>query len=495
MTATIVDEAQAAGEGQARRRGGMLYLCATVLSQASALLRYVALARLLGPEQLGLAAALTVTAGFFDLISDTGSDRFLIQDRDGNTPAAQRLVQLVMLVRGVGVAGAIALFAIPVAGFYGTPGLAAGLVLIALSPLIGGLLNLDMRRVQREHDFRPEAICMLAADSTGLIGAVLAAWLTRDFRAVAYGLIARSAVQVLCSHLVARRPFRLGWDAAHARALARFAAPLMLNGLMLFILSQGDRVIVAHRLGVTELGYYAAVILLIYYPSGVIGNYLHAIATPVIATRRGAVAERNRASDRLGGQTLLLGLAMAAGFAVIAPPAVPILFGAGFAQPPLLIGLIGVLQATRFILIWPTTVALALGRSRTVLYGNIAHLLIFPGALAGIWLIGGLTGIVAGFLGGELLAAAFALVLLNGVLGRALWHGFDRFLALVASAGVIVGWDLALQAGRWSFALCMVLLTVGLLGWLARREAAVIAEAVIALRRMIAARRLRPDLA
>lgn len=482
--------------GGSGRRGGLLYLSATLLSQVFALARYVVLARLLGPQQLGLAAAMTVTAGFFDLISDTGSDRFIIQDRDGDLPAVQRLVQLVLLGRGALVGLGVLIFAVPVAGFYGTPALAVGLATMALSPLIGGLLHLDIRRAQRQHDFRGEAICMIAAESAGLFGAVLAALLSPTFMAVAYGLITRSVVLVICSQLLARRPYRLGWDAVQAPRLARFAAPLMLNGLMLFIVSQGDRVLVGHQLGLTSLGYYSAIILLIYYPSSVLLTYMHALFTPLIAGKRDDPAARDRMSDLLGGQTLLLALAMSAGFALVAPPLVPVLFGARFAQSALLISLVGVLQTTRFMLNWPSTTSLAIGRSDTLMFSNMAHILIFPGAFAGLMMIGGITGIVGGFLAGEVVAAAIALILLNRATGRAMSTGFDRLAALVTGNALVVGWTIVLgrsaeEIWRWPTMVALLIATLGLLGWLARREAVVVAEAVSVVRRVVASSRLR----
>ena len=57
------------------RQGARAYFAANILSQLFALLRYVVLARLLGPYELGLAATLVLTAAFFEVVSDTGSDR------------------------------------------------------------------------------------------------------------------------------------------------------------------------------------------------------------------------------------------------------------------------------------------------------------------------------------------------------------------------------------------------------------------------------------
>jgi O-antigen/teichoic acid export membrane protein len=445
------------------------------------------LARVLGPEELGLAAALTVTAGFFDLISDTGSDRFLIQDRDGENAQVQKLVQLVYVGRGCLVAVALVIFAIPIAHLYRTPRLAEGLAMLAIAPVISGFLHLDIRRAQRSHDFRSEAICMIAADSLGLCAALIAAWLTRDFTAVVYGFITRAVVMVLSSHIQAKRSYRLGWDSEHAPRLARFAAPLMLNGLMLFVVSQGDRVMVGSQLGVTALGYYSAIVLLIYYPSGVLGSYIHAIFTPLIAAQRDSPGDRDRVSDRLGGQTLILAIAMAVGFAVVTPPLVPILFGARFAQSALLIGLIGVLQTIRFLLTWPTTTALAMGRSTTVLLSNLAHILTFPGAFIGLWLVGGLSGVVVGFIGGELIAAALALALLNRTTHQKPLHGFDRLRALVLTGGAIVSWNLALGTSPWPAEVGMLLASIALVVWLYRRESAVVDEFVATVGRVISA--------
>ena len=220
--------------------------------------------------------------------------------------------------------------------------------------------------------------------------------------------------------------------------------------------------------------------------------YMHAIFVPIIAAGRDSRSEQNRFGDRLGGQTLVLALAMAVGFAIVAPPIVPILFGSRFAQPALLIGLIGVLQAARFLLSWPTTLALATGRSTIVLLSNLAHLLIFPGALIGMRLMDGPGGIVVGFIGAEVIAVAVALALMNHGMSRRLWHGFERLGALILTSGAIVGWNLALQARLWPAEASMLLASIALMVWLYRREATVIGEVLTLVRRSVLMRLFGP---
>jgi O-antigen/teichoic acid export membrane protein len=469
---TVSIEGDQARDARTARRGGVLYFGASLLSQAAALVRYVVLARLLGPEQLGVAATLVVTASFFDLISDTGSDRFLIQDRDGDAPAVQKLVQLVYAGRGLAIALCLAAFAVPVAIFYKTPALAGGLVVLALSPLILGFQHLDYRRAQRAHDFRPEAICVIFAECVSLLATVTAAWLTRSFHAVLYGLITRAVVLVVVSHVQARRPYGFGWDLKHGRRLSRFALPLMLNGLMLFVINQGDRVIIGRELGVEALGYYSAVMLLIFYPSVLLARYIHAIYIPLVAAERDSAQARARVIDELGGQTVVLAIAMALGFALVAPPIIPVLFGARFAQDSLLVTLIGLLQTARFLLNWPSTASLANGRSATVLAGNLTHVIAFAAAVAGLKLVGGVQGLVGGFVVGEVVCAGLAVVLLNRDTVQPQQHGLERLVLFALACAAALLWNLTVRNRDWTSVGAAAIASALLLAGLWRRERA-----------------------
>lgn len=424
----------------ARRRGAKLYLASSAWSQASALLRYVLLARLLGPEQLGLAATLILTASFFDLVSDIGGDRFIIIDRDGGEVRIQALVQLSLVVRGLAVSIALAISAWPVAIFYKEPALGPAIAIFGLAPLIFGFLHLDLRRIQRDNDFRSESLCMFAAETTSLFVSVIAAWLTHSFTSVLYGLILRNLVWVICSHLIAERPYSLAFSKDEFKRLVRFSTPLMLNGLTLFLGGQGDRVLVSRSVGMSGLGHYSAIILLIYYPSAVIQKYVHAVYLPLIAAERADKSSEQAASETLASQTLLLALGMSVGFALVAPFAVSVLYSHAFTVPAAIVALIGILQSSRFLSVWPTTVALAQGQSTIVLANNVVRLIAWPLALIWTAFAPSLGAVVAGFIIGELVAFFVALVMLNRREGATLFHGMGRFVLFMGTSAVTFEW-------------------------------------------------------
>lgn len=465
------------------RRGARVYLAGSLVGQACALLRYTILARLLGPEQLGLVATLILVSNFFEMISDTASDRFLVQDRRGDEPDVQRLVQAVFASRGAFMALGLAVAAIPVANYFQEPALIAGLAILGLSPLIGGLMHLDVRRFQRRNDFRAEGLGLIVAELVGLIATIVAALLTRDFTATLYGLILRSAALVVMSHVSAERPYGWGYASEAASRLRTFAIPLVANGALLFVAGQSDRIMVSTLAGLEALGHYTAALLLVLYPTVALTRYMQGIHLPLVAAESGST-HPNGTMNLLGGRSLLLAIGIAAGFAVVGPLAIVILYGGAFAQPLALVGMIGILQAARFIRVWPTTQALGLGRSRIVLASSLARTLGIPAAALGFFTLGGIHGIVAGFILGELVALLVGVLGLNR--GRALpwWHEFDRIAAFAIACALIEAALLAVQyQSLLGFAVAPAAVLWGV--WLLRRERATLSNGVGAVTRIL----------
>lgn len=472
------------------RRGAKAYFAANIVSQASALTRYVILARLLGPEELGLAAMVILTAQFFESISDTGSDRFLIQDKDGDSPSLQGLTHLVLAVRGALIAGALILSAGLLSGLYGEPSLQVSLVALGVAPLLGGLIHLDLRRVQRHADFRPESLAMIVSECASLAATAIAAALTRDHMAIIYGLIVRAACLVVVSHVTATRPYRWGFDKIEGRRFATFAMPLALNGLLLFLGQQGDRLIVGSGLGAEALGHYSAVLLLAYYPLQMLARFVSGLFLPQIAEARIEPAAFVAARERLSSNTILLGLAATTGFAIVGPIATVVLYGGEFAQPYQIVALLGVLQAVRFIRIWPTTVALGVGRSSIVMLNNLARLVAMPlGAVAVVY-SKSLEAIIGSFIVGETLALLVALLLLRRVNAVRLRRESAGVLlyALTSAAAVATAWTL--QAGRDWQALLLLALAICLTGFTLYAQRSTLVELVRQVRRRVGIRGL-----
>lgn len=454
------------------RQGAKAYVAANFVTQAFALVRFSLLARLLGPEELGLAAMLILTSQFFQTISITGSDRFVVQDKDGDDPRMLGVIQFVLATRGAMLAVAMVLFSGVVALIFGSQELKGPLMLLALAPLISGFIHLDMRRVQRHSDFRPESISMLVSETLALAGTVVAAWLTRDAISVVYGLILRALAQVAISHITAKRPYRYAFDRSMAKRFTSFATPLFLNGVLLFFGTQGDRVLVANALGAEVLGHYAAVLLLISYPTTMLTRLVVGFYLPQLARARDDADKYAEERNRLGGRITILCVAMLTGFAVVAPIATPLLYGPRFIEPLHFFGLIGLLQTARFLRVWPNTLANSIGRSSIMLYNGIARTLSLPAAFFAAIYFPSLEVILLIFILGEMAALASAFLLLGRAGAIDLRREFTRIAFFLLSGLVVCGWTWELDAPQ-------PLVIAGLVGLSALAMAMVATERVV----------------
>jgi hypothetical protein len=134
------------------------------------------------------------------------------------------------------------------------------------------------------------------------------------------------------------------------------------------------------------------------------------------------------------------------GFAIVAPFALPILFGDDFSQSIVMVALIGALTIARFIKLWPTTMLLAEGSSRGVLATNIIRLISFPLAAAGSLVEPSLQIILLAFIAGDLISilaglwlAAKPLSLDNRMIGK-------RILMYLGSGMIAVVWGYAVES-------------------------------------------------
>lgn len=467
------------------RKGSTAYLVASVTSQAAALLRYVVLARILGPEELGFAAMLILTSQFFESVSDTGSDRFLIQDVDGDKPVMQGFVQMVMGLRGALIALALVVTAYPLATLYKAPNLAHALMALGIASLVVSFVHLDIRRLQRHADFRPESITTIVGEMVGLVATVWAAWVVRDHTAVIYGLIARSTAMVIVSHIMAQRPYRWGYSRADAVRFSRFAAPLFLNGLLLFAGSQGDRLIVGSQVGAAALGHYSAIMLLIYYPTSALAKFIAGMHLPQVAGAKQDPVALDIQAQRLAGRSLLVAVLAAAGFTLVGPLVTPLLYGHAFAQAIPIFAYLGGLQSARLLRVWPTTLAVAIGRSSIVLLNNIARMIAVPVAIGATLIFHSLEAVIFGFFVGEVVALVIALVLLSRASAVTLGPELQRVAAFLVISVLLVIAAEAINGHHLALGALTTVTTCGVLAWLAFRERDAVSDfRIIILRRL-----------
>lgn len=322
--------------------------------------RNVILARALGPQEVGAATLFALILAFLEMVTDLGADRLLARDSQLPSPRLAA-AHAVALVRGALLASILICGSafVPALGGVSTH---PACYWLALTVGLRGLQHLGPRAASGRLRFGPA----LRVELLSQLGALIVAWpiaqCMPDYRAILAVGAAQSLVQGIASHAIAHEDYWLGWRRADLVEILRFGAPLLLDGVFVFAINQGDRAVIGVCLPPAEVGRLTATLSLALVPTLVLARVAVSLSIPYLA--RAAAAGQLRSSQRRA--TLLAlgaGGCLGVGFATCGGIAVEAIYGVDFRASGSLFVLLGIGQVLRVVREAWIGAALALGDS------------------------------------------------------------------------------------------------------------------------------------
>jgi O-antigen/teichoic acid export membrane protein len=395
------------------RRPRLTLAATQLLCEGSAFLRNLVLARLVGAEEMGLVVALALGIRIFEMAGELGLDRLLVQVEEESLAATRRAVHLLQLVKGVTMAAALALLAAPVCRALDPALDASWFALAGLSLAIRGAANCSFRERQRRGEFVPALVVEGASALIAAIAAIpLAVW-TRDYTVLAWTLLAHAGAHCALSHAVAAHPFTLGANRALLSRCLRYGLPIALNGMLMFLALQGDRLIVAVHFPAAELARFALAAQLTLLPALISARYLLASELPRFARLAQRPGDFDRYLAMKSGRAAAVALLGVIVLGLAGNLMVATLYGEEYRVAPLLFWLLAAASALRLVRAVPSTALMALERTRTLFLCNLPRLVVLPLALLAAALGGDLAAVVTMGVVGEALSLTVALTALR----------------------------------------------------------------------------------
>ena len=350
-------------------------LATQVLCEGSAFLRNIILARIIGVEEMGLAVALALGIRVLEMAGDFGLDRLLVQVDDSALPTMRRTVHLLQLMKGCALAALAIALAVPVTTALDPALNPAVFALAALALALRGAVNCDYRERQRRQEFVPALAVEGGSNLIAALAVAPLAWLTRDYTALAWASLLQAALLCGLSQLIATRRLALGIDPRAVRRCLCYGLPIALNGALMFLAMQGDRVIVALHFPAEELARFAIAAQLTLLPALIGARYVLASALPRLAR----LVDDPAAFGRHESALLLSTSAVAAGgvllFGAGGNSIVSLLYGSAYAMAPEMFWLLAVAAGVRLIRAVPGTSLLAFERTHLLFASNLPRVL------------------------------------------------------------------------------------------------------------------------
>jgi O-antigen/teichoic acid export membrane protein len=299
-------------------RGGLWVFALRIINRGLGFIKTIILARLLVPEDFGLLGIAMLSLSTLEIFSQTGFREALIQKKK-NVESYLDTAWTVSVIRGL-ILFFILFFSAPlIANFFNTPDANLIIKIVAISTLLSGFRNVGVLFFQKELEFNKQFYYEFSATIVHLAVAIPLAFILRNVWALVWGSLAANLARLFMSYML--HPYRptVSLQKDKYLELFQFGRWVLGSSIVIFLITQGDDILVAKMLGVTALGFYQIAYLLSNLPATEITHVMSQVTFPAYSNMQNDIQRLRHAYVRVLQLTTFTSMPLAAGIFVLAP--------------------------------------------------------------------------------------------------------------------------------------------------------------------------------
>ncbi|MEB0164126.1 lipopolysaccharide biosynthesis protein [Glaciimonas sp. CA11.2] len=418
--------------------GSIWSIVDNLAQQALSFIIFAVLARFLAPDAFGLLTTAHLFILFTRLVVFDAIAMPIVRTKDPTDRLYSWVFTCCMLASLV-LAGAMFFSAGLISALFRAPDLKVVLQGMSLSIVFYGLVRAYEARLVRNMMFRQLAVRSIVSITVGgLVGIYLAAHGWGGMSLVVQQVTA-SGLGLLLVVAQSRWLPRMVFDSALMRRYLADIRQVGLSGLLGFVNTNGDALLVSLLLGPYATGVYNLAKRVTSAVYLVISSSMHKVALPVFSDAGTDLAALRRGYLKILGITIFCVAPLLCFQAVLAKPLVAIVFGTKWLPAAPTIAALAVLYLLSSVTQLNDYLFFAMGKNRVPVLLGIIQLLLAAGFSA-IFQNFGLIGMSLSFCGAFLLVYPISQVFLNRILNlnlRMMWHALAP--PLVGSVMLFVG--------------------------------------------------------
>lgn len=359
-------------------RIAVLLLTGNMAGSLLLFLRNLMVARLVSVEDYGIAATFAISMAVVEMASGLGLQSLIVQDRTGDDPRLQAGLQGFNLLRGLASAVVLFLLAHPIARFLGIPEIAWAYQLLALVPALRAFEHFDIYRLSRRLRFKPMMLSKVLPASLSVLSVWPLHYFVGGYEVMLYAVLIQWGLWLITCHLIAERRYRVIFAGDIMRRGFRFGWPVLINNVLLFVVFQGDKLIVGREFGMETLAIFAMGMTLTLTPTLVLSTSEQQFYLPQLSASSTNREAFNRLALTAMQTSLVSGLSLVVGIVAFGPLLVHFLLGAKYEALIPLLTWLAVLQAMRTFKTGGTVAAVACAQTSNATIANFFRVLALP---------------------------------------------------------------------------------------------------------------------
>jgi PST family polysaccharide transporter len=352
----------------------------TAVAKLSTLAIGIVLARILGPQEFGTFAVATVALLALLSFNELGVSLAIVRWPGDPREVAPTVTTISVLASSV-ICLVCYLGAPAFSAAMGAPAATPVVRVLGFSVLVSGLAAAPVAILQRTFRQDRKMIADQVASWTSALTSIALAVQGVGAMSLAVGQLAGSIVGAALFIAFAPRSLRFGFDPARARALLRFGLPLAGSSIVVFAVTNVDKIIVGTVLGPVALGFYVLAANLANWPATMFSLPVRSVAPALLARLQSDPPVMRATFLSTGGLLAAVTLPVCVLLAGAAGPLITLVYGAIWQPAAAALAWLGLLAALRilFELVYDYFVVLA--NTRVVLVVQILWLVALVPAL------------------------------------------------------------------------------------------------------------------
>jgi len=355
-------------------KAGSIIVGGQVVSILGSLVRNIVIARSLGVEQFGVASTLALLMALVEMVGNLAIDRAIVQYKDGNSREVLGCAHLLTFIRNSIISVLLFFASTSIAIFFNIPESAWAFQVVALSPFIRGFINYDHICKQRDFNFNHTALITALPILLTSVLAYPLCKILQDYTAMVYIILLQATIQVGLSHLLSAKRYFWHYELSIFKRLLEFGWPLLLNGLLMFVIFNGDKIIVGSNFSMETLGWYGAALTIATTPTLFMAKSTDSLFLPYLSKSQSNFKEFGERASFVFSLGLLASVPILAILVVAGPTMLILLFGEGYEAGVHVLIWLAIAQGLRSLKISPAVIATATANTRVPMYTNMTRL-------------------------------------------------------------------------------------------------------------------------
>ena len=254
----------------------------------------IVLARVLTPVQFGVFGIASLVLEFLEMLTETGINIFLIQQKDKFDEFIDS-AWFVSILRGILVGLLIFIGSFFIADFFKTEAAIGIIQLISVVPVIRGFINPSIVKFQKDLQFNKEFWFRSSTFFVDALVAVSLALITKSVYSLAWGMIAGVTLEVILSFLFAKPSPNFIFHKGYFKKIFHSGKWVTIYGIFNYVAQQGDNIMVGKLLGASPLGIYQMAYKISTLPISEVTDVVSKVTFPVYSKISGDISRLKKA--------------------------------------------------------------------------------------------------------------------------------------------------------------------------------------------------------